>query len=325
MNTNTATAGRTGSDDGFAGRAHARRMLDRYIEALRMDAGIAPDDTGHFAIDAHAADHAFYLLVVPMLSRCFPSVPAATVDELGCAFYGIFRMVLAMDRVVDRNESAPLYDGLIHYTVALRRLSAVFPAASPVWAGLSTRLHHSVDQIRTERELSADDERAAFMAVAAGKSSLIQLTVDWLDALEPAPSGLADRLRRSLIDKHLGMQWLDDINDFVVDTEQGQATWARTRLGLHAKTAGIALFELAAPRQKRLLFASGVGEELLRETNAHFAAALDDVADLDLPEYTATIRSYIERTSLILDAIADERTAAQARLDTARRAAKEHA
>jgi hypothetical protein len=149
--------------------------------------------------------------------------------------------------------------------------------------------------------------------------------VDWLDALEPAPSGLADRLRRSLIDKHLGMQWLDDINDFVVDTEQGQATWARTRLGLHAKTAGIELSELAAPRQKRLLFASGVGEELLRETNAHFAAALDDVADLDLPEYTATIRSYIERTSLILDAIADERTAAQARLDTARRAAKEHA
>jgi hypothetical protein len=68
-----------------------------------------------------------------------------------------------------------------------------------------------------------------------------------------------------------------------------------------------------------------VGEELLRETNAHFAAALDDVADLDLPEYTATIRSYIERTSLILDAIADERTAAQARLDTARRAAREHA
>jgi hypothetical protein len=318
-----ATTGRTASDDGFAGRTHARRMLARYVEALRMDAGITPAEIGRFAIDAHAADHAFYLLVVPMLSRCFPAIAPSTVDELGCAFYGIFRMVLAMDRVVDRHESAPLYDGLVHYTVALRRLSAVFPAASPIWAGLSTRLHHSVDQIRTERELSDDDERAAFVTVAAGKSSLIQLTVDWLEALEPAPSGLADRLRASLIDKHLGMQWLDDINDFVVDTEQGQATWARTRLGIHAKVAGLDLSEIAAPRQKRLLFASGLGEELLRETNAHFAAALDDVAGLDLPEYVATIRSYIERTALILDAIAGERMAAQTRLDTARKAAEE--
>lgn len=311
--------------EGFAGRGHARRMLDRYIDALRADAGIAPESIHDFAVDAHAADHAFYLLVVPMLSRCFPAVPSSTVEELGCAFYGIFRMVLAMDRVVDRQESGYLHHGLVHYTVAVRRLSAVFPTASPVWAALSVRLHHSVDQIRIERGLSDDDDRAAFAAVAAGKSSLIQLTVDWLDALEPAPEGLADRLRASLIDKHLGMQWLDDINDFVVDTEQGQPTWARTRLARHAKTAGIDLTAIPAPRQKRLLFASGLGEDLLREANAHFAAALDDIAGLELPEYAATIRSYIARSERIVEAIAEERAAAQARLDSAQRTDEEHA
>ncbi len=304
-----------GTGGGLAGRDSARRMLARYTEALRMDAGIAPASVRDFVVDAHAADHAFYLRVIPMLSRCFPTVAATTVETLGCAFYGIFRMVLAMDRVVDRQESGYLYDGLVHYTVAVRRLSVVFPPDSPVWAGLAARLHHSIDQIRIERELSPDDERDAFISVAAGKSSLIQLTVDWLDALAPAPGDLAERLRRSLIDQHLGMQWLDDINDFVADAELGQPTWARARLAAHARATGIALDAIVPLRQKRLLFACGLGEALLTEANAHFAAALDGVSGIDLPEYTGTIRSDIDRIGRIIAAIAEERAAAQERLE----------
>ncbi len=305
--------------------ANARRMLARYADALRTDAGIAPGSVRDFVVDAHAADHAFYLRIVPMLSRCFPTVATTTVETLGCAFYGIFRMVLAMDRVVDRQESGFLYDGLMHHTVAVRRLAAVFPPESPVWPRLAARLHHSVDQIRTERGLSPDDARTAFVSVAAGKSSLIQLTVDWLDAIAPAPDDRAERLRRSLIDKHLGMQWLDDINDFVADAELGQPTWARARLAAHARAAGIALDALAPLRQKRLLFASGLGEALLTEANAHFAAALDGVAGLDLPEYTGMIRSDIDRTGRIIEAIARERAAAQERLERRHATDAEHA
>lgn len=295
-------------------RAEAEEMLRAYAVAAKADAGVAVESIAGFVEARYAADHSFYLLVVPMLSRCFPvAFPASQVRELGLAFYGIFRMVLAMDRVVDRQESGYLFDGLIHYTIATRRLSAIFPQDSRVWSGLSLRLRDSIDQIQRERELDCVATIEAFTAVAAGKSGLIQLTVDWLDAISPVGE-LADHLRDSLLEKHLGMQWLDDINDFIVDVELGQPTWARARLHGYACENGLELPSLPAPRQKRLLFASGLGEELLEEAGGHFRAALAKLGAIELPEYAGIIRSYIAEIGRIGNRLAEERAAAAARV-----------
>jgi hypothetical protein len=296
-------------------RAEAQSMLQGYAAAAASDAGAGPDSIVGFVDPRYAADHSFYLLVVPMLSRCFPGVAPAQARVLGLAFYGIFRMVLAMDRVVDRGQSGYLFDGLVHYTVGTRRLAGIFPGQPRVWSGLTERIRQSVDQIERERELRCDGSTPLreFVAVAEGKSSLIQLTVDWLDAISPV-GGLADRLRGSLLNKHLGMQWLDDINDFVVDVEGGQATWARARLHEFARANGLRLEGEPAERQKRLLFASGLGEELLGEASAHFAAALAELGDVEIPEYAGIIRAYIEEIERIRGRLATERASATARV-----------
>jgi hypothetical protein len=296
-------------------RADAEQMLSEYAAAAQSDAGVSAASIRGFVDPAYAADHSFYLLVVPMLSRCFPAVTPSTTRELGLAFYGIFRMVLAMDRVADRQESSYLFDGLVHYTVALRRLSAVFPADSAVWKRLTDRIRYSVDQIRLERNLChrGGSDLGAFVSVAMGKSSLIQLTVDWLDAIQPVGE-LADRLRSSLLKKHLGMQWLDDINDFSVDVEQGQSTYARSRLHAFAIAHQLDLASLTPAKQKRLLFASGLGEELLDEASQYFALALAELDGIELPDYAEIVLSYINQTGRIRNSLADERAAAANRV-----------
>lgn len=311
----TFILGDSSRSDDFSMRTEAERMLLGYAEAIHTDTGASASSICKFADPSYVVNHSFYLLVVPMLSRCFPRVDSTKVWELGRAFYGIFRMVLAMDRVTDRQESGFLFDGLVHYTVAIRRLSAVFPADSVVWSGLTNRICQSIAQINLERELRNCDERdlVRFVSVAEGKSTLIQLPVDWLDAIQPV-GDLADRLRNSLLYKHLGMQWLDDINDFAVDADQGQPTWARARLAAYASTHSLDLASLSPAKQKRLMFACGLGEELLDEARGYFVAALAELGDLDVPEYANVIKSYIAQIHAIGSSLAEEREAASSRL-----------
>jgi hypothetical protein len=62
------------------------------------------------------------------------------------------------------------------------------------------------------------------------------------------------------------------------------------------------------------LFASGLGEELLREAGAYFEAALAELGAAELPDYEAIIGSYVAEARRIGTRLAEERAAAASRV-----------
>ncbi|MFY0256189.1 hypothetical protein ACDQ55_19800 [Chitinophaga sp. 30R24] len=245
-------------------------------------------------------EHHFYLHLVKYLAPVYPAVPEAAQQRLGVAVYLYFRFALSCDRLIDDKKSldgAGIKGFFVHIRLleaAVRELSAFFPAGHDFWPQFEKSREQYLSAILAEKQLAKQSvtlTRERFEQLAAGKSALCYAVPVAMGLLPGADSAQLRPLQQCLEYLHIGFQYLDDIDDYQKDIQEGQPNFAACLLA--EKLAAMKLQSPLPEGQERykLLFLTGVATHCLEHAILNFEKSLASIAGTGL----AQLEHYISR------------------------------
>ena len=231
--------------------------------------------------------HSFYINLTEFFSPLFSDI--SNRERQGIAEIGYFflRSLLAFDTVVDEKILSNLKLGLFNYETAIRKLSLLYPEESAIWTDFkSIKVKYfkgaEIEQSFTLERGCVDFE--LFEYVAQSKSIFIVLIPKMLSHLSGNYEYIK-KLEDSLLYFHVGLQILDDIEDFLIDLEGSQVTFASTSTRMHLRELGIDDKSISNDTLYKYFFVSGVALDHLRLAEKQFNLSLEQVKDLPITRY----------------------------------------
>jgi hypothetical protein len=229
--------------------------------------------------------HSFYTHLVDYFRTLYVGISEAELIKLSGCSYLYFRTLIFMDNVIDKQVKDEELPNLLVYIdlfeKSVKDLSGLFNQTSPFWESFKTLKENYKNYVFEEKHLNKlkeNFERAKFEELAHGKSIMCQAIIDALEVLN-GETKYASELQEIVRDIHIAFQYRDDIDDFSRDSQEGQWTYAQSRVSQFLVEEGI---ELEGKYWKNALFVSGIAEELLINAISSYKKAQDVSKKLDL-------------------------------------------
>lgn len=246
--------------------------------------------------------HALYLQLPTWLAPLFKEVNPEQVEQLGFGSYFYFRFLLVIDSVLDAAPAADTTtapagatERLLTYThffeQSVRTLATLFPQKDPFWGLLDYCKQQYAESNVKEKVLSA--ERGTFTlemfeGLAADKSAVCNAIVYALSRLG-GDTQPVEALLGCLKHLHIGLQCMDDEEDFRQDWEQHQYTYAHALLEEYLTGEGIDPRSLDVQSMHSYFYSSGTADKVFALGQEHFAKAIAHASALGLSELTARL------------------------------------
>lgn len=298
------------------------RAITDFVRASALPAALKEELAGDYIIQQHA----LYVQLPTWLAPLFgPRVSPAQVEQLSFSAYYYFRFLLVIDHLLDATPNGQVaaspqatqrllaYCDL--YERAVRGLAALFGPEELFWAQLDGCKAEYEATILREKERSAAREPftlEAFEALAAGKSVLCNFIVYALSGLG-GTSAPVEPLLACLRHLHIGMQCMDDVEDFRTDWEQGQYTYAHSQVEAYLAAEGLDPHALRADQVHPYLYTSGVADTLFAMGQQHFGQALTLARSFQLEGLETRLAHLVGRCEFYRTDIADKLTRARER------------
>lgn len=265
------------------------QTLPDYLAQLPLNDALKAELSAKAALERLA----YYVELPRYLAPLFPNVTDSAVAQLTNANYLYLRFVLFLDKYVDGQtgkEKGETTQQLLNYwqvhELAIRSLTELFLPTSPFWSFLHDCHEHFARAMALENHLNStrpEYTESLFTQLATGKAAIgyaVVYALACLHSASPCGQTITDALT-CLIDFNIGMQYLDDVQDFAEDMALGHYTLPHYQIEQFMKAAG--LVERPSPRLlHQLFYASGMGSELLTRGKVHFAASLTRAESLGL-------------------------------------------
>ena len=250
--------------------------------------------------------HAFFVHLPTWLSPLFGPISPEQLEQLTASSYFYFRFVLAIDHLLDAapaagGGSAAATERLLGfcelYERAVRGLVGLFPGNDPFWDSLAACKGQYARSNVHEKEFGAlrgPFTREAFEALAADKSAVCNAVVYALSRLGGTDAPVA-ALLNCLNHVHVAFQCMDDVEDFSLDWDQGQYTYAHALVESHLEAAAIDARALDGARVHPYLYTSGVADALYGLGQEHYAQGILIARSLGLGPLADLLNHYSDR------------------------------
>jgi hypothetical protein len=232
-----------------------------------------PNSEKEVLLDAKIlSEHHLYLNLIHYLSPAFPQVSAAQVETLSLSSYLYFRFLISFDQLIDssRYSLSEMRMGFEFYEKAMRGLAGLYPDDSPFWGLFSSLKTTYFTSIISEKKGSLRKSEMTpelFQEIAIGKSAMSFAAVDSLACLAGSYL-MRDELIDSIRQLHIGLQYMDDIDDFKVDFKEGQWTFPMYLTQNYLKENGIITQDPTLLHT--YLYVSGIAQKNLGLAIEHF-------------------------------------------------------
>lgn len=251
--------------------------------------------------------HSFYINLTKNLSPAYTDklshMDLLNISEIS---YFLLRALLAFDTIVDDGVTSNLKLGIFNYEAALVRLNATYPNSDKFWdefREIKIRYHKASElekKISLEKSLLSLEE---FTYIAEGKSIFVKLIPLMLDSTLGSSEN-TKKLQQSLLNFHVGLQVLDDIEDFIIDIKKSQTTYANSSIKKHLNDIGIDSDSITTEKLYKYFFASGLALNHLDLAERNFHAALQMIQDTPVEKLKSHIlKSGIEQVDSLRDRI----------------------
>lgn len=301
------------------------RAITDYVRASALPTALKEELAGDYIIQQHA----LYVQLPTWLAPLFgPQVLPAQVEQLSFSAYYYFRFLLVIDHVLDvaptggAAASPQATQRLLAlcdlYERSVRGLAALFGPNEPFWAqldGCKAEYEATLLQEKERGVARGPFSLEAFEALAAGKSVLCNFIVYALSGLG-GTSTPVEPLLACLRHLHIGMQCMDDVEDFRIDWEQGQYTYAHAQVEAYLAAEGLDPHALRADQVHPYLYTSGTADTLLALGQQHFGQALAVARSLGLDGLEALLAHRAGRCDFYRADIANKLTRAKQRAAT---------
>lgn len=253
--------------------------------------------------------HSLYLNLVYYAAPAFPPIDAVKLASLQGYSYLYFRTLLGLDSLLDgtggtaARAAERLLASFALHEQAVRGLAELFPATDDFWPAFARCKAEYAAANLLEKQQSAAKAAytlASFEHLAAGKSAVCYALVYALRSLG-GDAGPVHELRQCLLHLHIGMQCLDDVDDFRKDWQAGQVTYAHSLLLQRLQEAGVVADELTPEQLHRYLYTTGVAQQLLSLGSQHYSCSLTLAQALGLSDFAEYIQQQLRKCRLFED------------------------
>lgn len=241
------------------------------------------------------SEHHLYLNLINYLAPAFPQLSAAQLETLSLSSYLYFRFLLSFDRLLDSSHFClgELCISFEFYEKAMRGLAALYPDDSPFWeqfSSLKTRYFTSIISEKKGSVQKAKFTTELFQELAIGKSAMSLAAVDSLVSLAGSASR-RDELIDCISQLHIGLQYMDDIDDFKLDFKEGQWTYPMSLTHIYLKENGIVTQDPILLHT--YLYVSGIAQKNLGLAIAHFEKSARIASSAGLSSFASFLEKQI--------------------------------
>lgn len=241
------------------------------------------------------SEHHLYLHLIHYLSPAFPRVTPAQVETLSLSSYLYFKFLISLDQQIDssRYSLSEMRMGFEFYEKAMRGLAGLYPDDSPFW-GLFTQLKKAYYDTQVSEKKGSRKKGeitlAHFKETAIGKSSMSFAAVFALECLQGSVDEHA-LLIDCLKELHIGLQYLDDIDDFKVDFQEGQWTYPMYLTQEYLKENSLIVQDPALLH--KYLYMSGIAQKNMELAVAHFEKSAQLASSAGLPQFVSFVEKQV--------------------------------
>lgn len=296
------------------------RAITDFVRASQLPTALKEELAGDYIMQQHA----LYVQLPTWLAPLFgPRVAPAQVEQLSFSAYYYFRFLLVIDHLLDTppvGRATPLStQRLLTYCDlnerAMRGLAALFGPDEPFWAQYDAcKTRYEAARV-LQREHSASRQPftlAAFEALAADKSIMCNFIVYALSGLGQTSTPV-EPLLECLRHLHIGLQCIDDVDDFELDWQHGQLTYAHGQVEAYLASQGLDARVMAPSQVHPFLYTSGTADALFALGQQHFTRALAVSQALGLDVLTGLLQHKLTRCGEYRADIAGQLDRARAR------------
>lgn len=253
------------------------------------------------------SEHHLYLHLISYLAPAFPQISAAQLESLSLSSYLYFRFLLSFDQLIDTSHFSlgEMRLSFEFYEKALRGLAALYPEGSPFWEQFSTLKSRYFNSVISEKKGSHKKEEmtpALFQEIAIGKSAMSLAAVDSLYCLAGSTSR-RDELIDCISQLHIGLQYMDDIDDFKLDFKEGQWTYPMSLTQMYLKQNGIVTQDPALLHT--YLYVSGIAQKNLGLAIEHFEKSALIASSAGLSSFASFLEKQISSCQSHLQEVDD--------------------
>lgn len=245
----------------------------------------------------------YYKYYPKLFHAYFPNIQEVSVKYLSKAGYSYYNSILYLDLLVDNNDFRTLPLMLQQQEECIKILTEIFGSKSRFWSYWNTRKQEYFEAINLEKKYLTQKTTTfkQYSILAEKKSAFGNIAIDCLYTLTGCKHA---EVYNILLESHkyfsIGFQLYDDIKDFKEDFENGQFNWAiysvLQQQFSHKNTVNIL---------NKLLFISGIGQEILQQSIYSFekslnlvkSIAVDSLWEKTIIEMKQTITNYLDYTN----------------------------
>jgi hypothetical protein len=223
--------------------------------------------------------HHLYLNLMSYLSPAYPNIMSEQLDKLSLGSYLYFRFLLSFDNMMDSVKIggskmamfAEMSIAFEFYEKSMRELSALYPENEYFWQSFKQVKKLYFETMAAEKKISAQKSaftQELFNKIAAGKSAVCFAAVYSLGALNGS-NPHQETLLECLKELHIGLQYIDDIDDFKKDIAEGQWTYPQYLIQEYLQEKDIIITDTVLLHKH--LYLSGIAQNLLGLATKHYA------------------------------------------------------
>jgi hypothetical protein len=274
-------------------------FIKTFIESLDLNRQLKDELANQHLLQQHT----LYLQLARFLAPAFPIIDSSILDALSGHSYLYFRFLIGLDGLLDKQGGSTsqttqrLFAYISLHEQAVRGLAQLFPAGDDFWDSFATCKQEYASANLLEKQASAHGKaytQESFERIAAGKSAVCYTMVYALRSLGK-DAGPVSELRQCLEHLHVGMQYLDDVEDFKQDWEQGQLTYTHSLLVEYLSARGLVATELEVQQLHRHLYTSGVAQHLLELGSGHYRRSVDIANALGLKDFADYLKGQLRK------------------------------
>jgi len=231
---------------------------------------------------------------------CFPGLTAADHILINASTYLGASGVYTMDGVFDLQIEGPaiqepLIYGQLYMQESQRLLSRLFPDEGSFWVQYYQRYSDHFQELEESRQVDKELDFAHYRQLLGYKYSLLYVPVDMLFYLSGEKHRAAyDKIQESLQWFTVGYNLPNEVKGLEEDIRTGVNNYAWWRLRDELEQHDINPADHSAEEVHKLLYATGLAEQLLVESLDAFEKALAIVADLEVPLFRAIIEARMQ-------------------------------
>lgn len=251
----------------------------------------------------------FYKNMYSYLKPAFPPIDPLNLQKLERASLLFFQSLLSFDNAIDKPQAPDfrnfIKDGFLLHELAIRELTDIFTSDSLFWKSfdlikkkyfLALQIE---DELINERKILSFD---TFSKLAEGKSIFCTAAVDALCSITNDYSN-EECLKNSILQLHIGFQFLDDIDDFSLDLKTNQPNLAVSMVRKYVQENGINISPENSISYHKLLFISGTATNILEMSIQSFEKAVLKLKNIPLIEYKEYVHNYIIKCKKLIISI----------------------